>query len=153
MQSARRKAQRFAEEGEVQRFFALLRMTSELEAASMDEAALGAFWEEKLALAGVVLVGVDALGFLVLLLGEEGLVGLGEVAVVLGAHALLFLVDACFLMLKLGCFAGGKLAILDAGGDTLLLVDLALLNGLAGDGRLGGCGLSEDGRGGEDEGG
>ena len=44
-------------------------------------------------------IAVDAAGFLVLLLVNGLAVGLGEMAVVLGAHSLLFLVDAGLLML------------------------------------------------------
>ncbi len=56
-----------------------------------------------LALGGVVLVFVDAAGFLILLAGQEFLVGLGEVTVILGAHAALFLVNAGFLVLESLC--------------------------------------------------
>jgi hypothetical protein len=48
----------------------------------------------------VVLVAVDAAGFLILLFVESLAIGLGEVAVVLGAHTALFFVDASFLMLE-----------------------------------------------------
>ena len=49
-------------------------------------------------------------------------------AVVLGAHAALFLVDAGLLMLEMGGFAGGELAALDALGDAVLLIVLALVD-------------------------
>jgi hypothetical protein len=48
----------------------------------------------------VVLIGVDAGGFLVLLRGEGVAILRGEVAVVLGAHTALFFVDAMLLVLE-----------------------------------------------------
>lgn len=80
-------------------------------------------------LPGVVLVAVDALGLLVLLLVDERFVGLGEVAVVLSAHSLLFFVDAGFLVLELCSFARGELAALYALSDAVLLVLFALVDG------------------------
>ena len=56
---------------------------------------------------GVVLVAIDAPGLLVLLLVDQALVGGGKVAVILCAHAPLFVVDAGFLMLDVRGFAGG----------------------------------------------
>ena len=54
-------------------------------------------------------------------------VGLGEMAVVLGAHASLFLVNAGFLVLEVRGFAGGELAALDALSDAILLIVFALV--------------------------
>jgi hypothetical protein len=56
-----------------------------------------------------VLVAVDAAGFLILLLVQSLAVGLGEMAIILGAHAALFPVDTGFLMLKARGFASGEL--------------------------------------------
>jgi hypothetical protein len=60
-----------------------------------------------LANCAVVLVAVDAAGFLILLLVQSLAVGLGEMAVIPGAHAALFPVDTGFLMLKARGFASG----------------------------------------------
>src|SRR5215831_9504828 len=76
-----------------------------------------------------------------LLLVDEFAVGLGEMAVVLGAHGLLFVIDGCFLLLDVSGLAGGKLAALDSLGDAVLLVFLTLVDG--------GVALREDRGGGE----
>ena len=54
-----------------------------------------------------MLVAIDSTGLLVLLLVQVLTVRLGEVAVILSAHAALFPVDASFLMLKARGFASG----------------------------------------------
>ena len=82
-----------------------------------------------LLLSVVVLVAVDALGFLILLLTDGLAILSGEVAVILGAHALDFLVDSSFLMLEVRGFTGGELTALDALSDTVLLVLFALCDG------------------------
>jgi hypothetical protein len=73
----------------------------------------------------VMLLAVDAVRFLVLLAGKSVAVLRGEVAVVLGAHAVLFTVDAGLLMLHARGFARRKLAAPDALRDTRLLIALA----------------------------
>jgi hypothetical protein len=64
------------------------------------------------------------------------------VAVVLCAHATLFLVDASFLVLKVRGFACGQLTALNALADALLLVAFALVDVVVV--LAGGGGLRED---------
>ena len=77
-----------------------------------------------------MLVTVNAAGLLVLLSVQGLLILSGKVSVVLGAHAALFLVNAGFLVLKMAGFAGGELAAFHTVGDTVLLVDFTLTDGL-----------------------
>ena len=93
----------------------------------------------------VVLVAVDALGFLVLLVIDQLLVGRGEVAVVLSAHGMFLVVDGRLLFLEVLGFTGGELTTLDALANAVLLVFLALV-----DGGVGGS-LGEERDGGEGE--
>ena len=79
-----------------------------------------------------MLVLVDALGLDILLLVEGATVLRGEVAVVLGAHAALFVVNAGLLMLQPAGFASGKLTALHSLSDAVLLVLLALIDGWIG---------------------
>src|ERR1700722_3772069 len=99
-----------------------------------------------LLLSGVVLIAVDAAGFLILLFVQRLAVLLGELAVVLGAHAPLFLVDAGFLVFEVRRLTGRELTTLHALGDSVLLILLALIDGrgLRGCGGRRRCGLSED---------
>ena len=76
----------------------------------------------------VVFCPVDASGFLILLLVQDLAVGLGEMAIVLRAHATLFFVDTGLLMFQSRGFAGSELTALDALADALLLIDLALVD-------------------------
>lgn len=76
----------------------------------------------------VVLVTVDAARLLVLLLVNRLAILMGQVPVILRAHASLFLVDARFLVLQPAGFARCQLAALYAVGDPALLVALALLD-------------------------
>ena len=69
---------------------------------------------ERLLFAPVVFLRVNLAGELVLLVIEPGAVGGGQVAIVVGAHVVLFLVEGGFLGLHVGGFARGELAGVDA---------------------------------------
>src|SRR5271155_5851742 len=51
-----------------------------------------------------------------------------QVTVILRAHTTLFLVDAGFLVFQVRSLTSGQLAVLDAVCDTVLLIDLALVD-------------------------
>jgi len=85
-----------------------------------------------------VLVTVNAVGLAVLLAAEDAAILPGEPAVVLAAHVVFLAVDAGFLALQVGRFAGSELAVADALRDAILLVVLALIDC--------GSGLGEGGR-------
>ena len=70
----------------------------------------------------VVLVTVDAARLLVLLLVNRLAILMGQVPVILRAHASLFFVDARFLVFQPAGFARCQLAALYAVGDPALLV-------------------------------
>ena len=78
----------------------------------------------------VVLLMIDGFRYMILPVLEPGAVGGGEASATVFAHVALFGVHAGFLSFQAGGFARGPLAVLDAGGDTLLLVRLGLLDGL-----------------------
>src|SRR5580698_3634093 len=76
----------------------------------------------------VVFVAIDAPRLLVLLVVNGLAVLLGQVAIILCAHAALFVVDARLLVLQVRGFAGRELTALHALCDALLLVALALVD-------------------------
>src|SRR5882762_3639183 len=78
---------------------------------------------------GIVLVCVDLFRQSVLLVLQLRTVGRSQLAIVRGAHAGLFLVHTSFLRLQLLGLSGCELAALDAIGDAILLIFLAMLNG------------------------
>src|SRR5579871_1050530 len=77
--------------------------------------------------ARVVLLVVDLAGQLVLLMIQLGAVGGGQVAIVARAHAVFFLVQRGFFRFQIGRFSGGQLAAVNALGDAVLLIFLALV--------------------------
>ena len=78
----------------------------------------------------VVLLVIDGFRYMILPVLEPGAVGGGEASAIVFAHVALFGVHAGFFSFQAGGLAGGPLAVLDTGGDTLLLVLLGLLDGL-----------------------
>ena len=78
---------------------------------------------------GVVFVGVDLLGQLILLPVDLRLFCAGQLAAVGRAVRFGFAVDGRFLGFQFGSFTGGQLAALHALGDAVLLIFLALRNG------------------------
>src|ERR1700722_11402689 len=92
----------------------------------------------------VVLVAVDATGFLVLLRMQGLAIPCGQVTVILGTHPALFAVDACLLVLKARGFARRQLAALHSLRNAILLVDLTLVDVVVVCPRCGGWGLGND---------
>src|SRR5262245_29203753 len=80
---------------------------------------------------------------LALLVVQDALLALAELAAIGLAHRLLLLVDRVLLVLQPGRLLGRQLAALDALLDPLLLVFLALFDGL---GARGGHGEQDGGR-------
>src|ERR1700734_2784393 len=101
-------------------------------------------------LTSVVLVAIDATGLLVLLRMDSLAILFCQVAVILRAHSALFLVDTGFLVFQARGLTCPQLAILDAVGDAVLLIDLALVDVIVVRAR-GGCGLGDHRRGRDDE--
>src|SRR5436309_14811976 len=74
-----------------------------------------------------VLLVIDGLRCAILPVLEPGrAVGGGEASAIVFLHVALFGVHAGFFSFQAGGLAGGPLAVLNAGGDTLLLVLLGL---------------------------
>ena len=76
----------------------------------------------------VVLVAVDAPGFLVLLCVDGLAILFCQVPIILRPHTALFLVDAGFLVFQAPGLACGEFSVLDAVCDPALLIGLALVN-------------------------
>ena len=79
---------------------------------------------------GVVLVVVDLVRQVILLIVQLGAVGGGQMAVVFRAHRVLFLVDARFLGFQVLRFTSGELVAVNSLRDAVLLIVLALRDGL-----------------------
>ncbi len=79
-------------------------------------------------LTSVVLVAIDAPGFLVLLCMDGPGDLLCQVTVILRAHTPLFPVDPGFLVFQARGLACGQLPVLDAVGYAVLLIDFALVD-------------------------
>jgi hypothetical protein len=77
-----------------------------------------------------VLLVIDGFRYMILPVPEPGAVGEGEASAIVFERVALFGVHAGFFSFQAGGLAGGPLAVLDTGGDTLLLVLLVLLDGL-----------------------
>jgi hypothetical protein len=90
---------------------------------------------------GVVFVPVDAFRLDVLLVVQSLAILLRKLAVVLSAHALLFLVDASFLTLQVRGLTGVELATGNTLANAILLDLFALVDGcrLGRDGQSGGA--------------
>jgi hypothetical protein len=73
-----------------------------------------------------------------------------QVTVILRAHTALFLIDAGFLVFQVRGLACGQLPVLDTVGDTVLLIDLALVDVIV-MGARSGCGLGYHRRGRDDQ--
>src|ERR1700677_3716693 len=101
-------------------------------------------------LTSVVFVAIDAPGFLVLLRMDGLAILFCQVTVILRAHTPLFAVDAGFLVFQARGLTCGQLPVLDAVGNAVLLVDLALVDVIVMCARSG-CGLSDHRRGRDDE--
>jgi len=80
------------------------------------------------AFTSVVLVSIDAFGFLPLLVPQRSPILFGQMTIVLRSHPTLFFVDAGFLMFEMRCLARRKLAAVDSLADAVLLVLFALIN-------------------------
>jgi len=93
----------------------------------MEALSSATFW---LLNARIVLLVINLPGELVLLMIDRGSIGRRQVAVVGRSHVVLFLVQGAFLGFQICCFPGGEFATVHAVGNAVLLIFLALVDGL-----------------------